>query len=181
MNEERLRILKMLEERKISAEEADALLETLESTGKLSEEDPFPTQRERPMTTIAIHGKSLQGRTVSICVDGKPVGATPQSQEDECVSIEVTGDLANLTTNASVRITGDIDGNVVAGGDVSCNDIAGDVKAAGDVNCDDVSGDVEAGGDVNCDDIAGDVEAGGDINCSDVSGDVEAGGDVNKG
>ena len=119
------------------------------------------------MTTVKVNGKVFQGSTITIRVDDKAINVAPQSEREDYVAIEVSGDLANLSSNATINISGNVLGKVQAGGDVTCNDVS--------------SGNVEAGGNVNCNDVSGNVQAACSVACNDISGNAEAGGNIKKG
>lgn len=104
-------------------------------------------------SVIKINGKQYSGRTVSIMnsrvvIDGKEISKDDTKPTDSILKIEVTGDLANLETDASVEC-GNVRGTVQAGGSVKCGDVGDIVQAGGSVRCGKIGGSVMAGGSVS--------------------------------
>lgn len=102
-------------------------------------------------STITINGRSYSGSSVSIVGDRVIIDGVLQNGDrlSGVISIEVTGDLADLTTDASATVTGDVRGNLSAGGSVTCGAVGGALNAGGSVSCGSISGRVNAGGSVS--------------------------------
>lgn len=145
---------------------------------------------------ITINGKSYQGYSINIVVDGSTIESIPLDKAKIPISVEVTGGLANLNSQLSVTVHGFVDGNIEAGGNVKCENVDGNVNAGGNVECSTIDGDTEVEGDlkcqeidgnvtvngnVTCETIDGDVEVSGNLKCETITGDIEAGGNVSVG
>lgn len=119
-------------------------------------------------SNIVINGirYESQGGSISIhggvvIIDGVVQGGDKLSG---IVKIELTGDLANLTTDASVTMTGNISGDLEAGGSVTiAGDVAGNIEAGGSVKCGNVNKNVSAGGSVDAVLVGGSISAGGSV------------------
>lgn len=91
--------------------------------------------------TFVHEGSSIQINGNQIIVDGKVV----EDKASGIVKLEVQGDLASLTCDASVEVTGNVAGNVDAGNSVHCGHVQGNVDAGNSVHCGNVGGGVDAG------------------------------------
>lgn len=104
-------------------------------------------------SSVTINGQTyVAGRDITVngnkvYIDGKPVD--DGKEFSGILKVEVTGDLASLSSDVAVEVSGNVHGNVTAGNSVNCGDVGGNVKAGNSVNCDDVGGDVSAGNSVN--------------------------------
>lgn len=98
---------------------------------------------------ITISGKSYFGNNISIINGNVSVdGNVAYKIASESIKIEITGNLANLTSDAPVSINGNVKGNVEVDGPLNCKDICGDVIVNGPLCCGKISGNVKSSGPV---------------------------------
>lgn len=97
-------------------------------------------------TTIKLYNQESEVQTITIGKGVVKFDTVHKADVGEVLRIEVEGDLANLTSEASVIISGNVSGDVQASGSVHCGNVAGHVKAGGPVHCQNVKGNLTAGG-----------------------------------
>lgn len=110
------------------------------------------------MSTVRVNGKDVKvpdGSVVNVVNDKLYInGLEWKGGEDDdgsltgVVRLELSGDIKEVKTDASLHVHGDVQGSASAGGSIKCGNITGHVKAGGSVNCQNVSGNVTAAGSV---------------------------------
>lgn len=99
------------------------------------------------LNTVIINGKTYTGHgsiTVingRVTIDGKDV--TPDAKD---IRIEVNGNVESLSVDAcnSINVTGNVGDISTQSGDVKCGDVTGSVQSmSGDVRCGNVKGNVK--------------------------------------
>lgn len=110
------------------------------------------------MSTVRLNGKDIKvpdGSIVSVVNNKLYINGLEWEGDEEddgrltgVVRLELSGDIKEVKTDASLHVHGDIHGSVTAGGAIQCGNITGHVRAGGDVKCGDVSGHINATGSV---------------------------------
>ena len=109
------------------------------------------------MSTVHVNGREItvpDGSSISI-VNNKLYVNGLEWEDDQgdgrlsgVVRVELSGDIKEVKTDASLHVHGDIQSGATAGGSIKCGNITGHVKAGGSVNCGDVAGNISAVGSV---------------------------------
>ena len=108
------------------------------------------------MSTVHVNGRTVQvpdGSKIKVVNNQLFVNGLLWKGDDEgdgtltgVVRLELSGDIKEVQTDASLHVQGDVQGGASAGGAIKCGNITGHVKAGGSVHCGDVSGNVTAAG-----------------------------------
>lgn len=80
------------------------------------------------------------------------------SEVQDCISIEVQGNVGRIDTLGSVSVTGNVDGDINTQGSVTVGGSCESINTQGSVKCGDVNGDIHTMGSVNCGNVSGDID-----------------------
>ena len=110
------------------------------------------------MSTVHINGRIVDvpdGSSISIVNNKLYVNGLEWEGDDGgdgrltgVVRVELSGDIKDVRTDASLHVHGDVHGSATASGSIQCQNITGHVKAGGSVKCNDVAGNINAAGSV---------------------------------
>lgn len=142
-----VKILDLYKDGKISADEAEKMINSLNSALGEGGATNLPWGDDGKLRIVAFVGRRLLKK-------GDP-GATriEVKYEGPALDVECYGNLS----------CGDVDGHVNAMGNVTCDDVGGHINAGGSITCGNIDGNVSAGGNVYCKDINGSITAGGGV------------------
>lgn len=114
-------------------------------------------QSSEKVESIRVIKKNSTSIVQTITVNGKHMFST-----DNCISINIEGDVKTVDTQGSV----------------TCNNVTQNINTQGSVRCDDVGGYINTQGSVRCGDVHGSINTMGRVEANNVKGDIDTMGKV---